>query len=232
MLIRKFGYALLMCTASLGVAHATSVNVLLNTSALAADTSDQPFALEFDLENGTLSSNPVNSVSISNFNFGGGAAFPTTDLTTYFTEGGGSGDIASSVVLLGNSPRNLLSQGFTPGATLSFTINYTNNPTSAPALDTFAFGILDSSGTEIPTRGGRIFDAFIQIDFSSATPTILSFASDPTRATGGPLAPVGQGQFLTIEAAAIPEPATLGILASGLGFCVLRKRNRARLHNA
>ena len=95
---------------------------------------------------------------------------------------------------------NYLSQGFTPGSKLSFTVTYTNNVANSNILDSFDFGILDSDFSEIPTQGGDIFDSFMQIDFDSSTPYISTFASDPT-------VPTTAGEFLTIDAPTALPPA-------------------------
>ncbi len=237
MLRQSFGIFLVISSVFAGVAQATTIQVTLNTSALVADTADQPFSLEFELDNGYLISsnlpggphtNASNIVTLSNFNFGGGFGLdPATD-PAFLTDGGASGDIRSVVSLLANRPGNYFSQGFTPGSQLTFNVTYTNNVADADILDSFDFAILDSQYYELPTQGGDIFDSFLQIDFDSDEPTITTFASDPTF-------PTSAGELLTIDAplvtapTAAPEPGTFGILALGALLLVLwRVKDRVR----
>jgi hypothetical protein len=224
-----------LCTCFSIIASAATINVTLNTAALVANAVDQPYSLEFDLENGALISsnspggphtNASNIVTISNLSFGGGFALdPATD-PAYLVNGGGSGDIRSTVILKANSPDNYLSQGFVPGSQLRFTVNYTNNVADAEILDSFDFAILDSNYVELPTQGGDIVDSFLQIDFNSDVPTISTFASDPTL-------PTSAGEFLTIDApdvtvpAAVPEPGTFWILGSALFLLALIKMRKS-----
>ena len=80
--MRKYyvGFALGLCCHFSVLANAGTINVTLNTSALVADAADQPFSLEFELDNGfLLASNmpggphtsPSNIVTLSNFSLVG-----------------------------------------------------------------------------------------------------------------------------------------------------------------
>ena len=92
-------------------------NVSLDTSQLATDYTG-PFALDFEL----VGSNG-NTVTLSNFSFGA-AAVPGPG--SAFLTGGASGDLGSSVSL--NDSANFFSdfnQQFTPGGTLTFTMDST-----------------------------------------------------------------------------------------------------------
>ncbi len=232
---QKIGIVLGLCIGFSGIASPSTINVTLNTSVLVATAADEPYSLEFDRENGALISsnspggphtNASNIVTISNFSFGGGFGLdPATD-PAYLTNGGASGDIRSKVVLKANSPDNYLSQGFTPGSQLSFTVTYTNNVADSEILDSFNFGILDSNFSELPTQGGDIFDSFLQIDFNSDVPDVSTFASDPTF-------PTTAGQYLTIDAplvtapTAVPEPGTFWILGSAFLLLAFRKSGKS-----
>ena len=91
-------------------------NVSLDTSKLASDYTG-PFGLDFELV-GTSG----NTITVSNFAFGSGSAGPGSAFLT----GGASGDLSSTVTLA--DPTNFFSdfnQQFTPGATLTFTVDTT-----------------------------------------------------------------------------------------------------------
>src|SRR5262249_61250369 len=92
-----------------------SWTVSLDASRLAADYTG-PFALDFELVGSA-----GNTVTLSNFSFGGGGAGPGPTLT-----GGASGDLAGTVTLNdGASFLNDFNQQFTPGSTLTFTMDST-----------------------------------------------------------------------------------------------------------
>ena len=149
------------CTSLAQTAVAAVINVSLNTSALVADAADQPYSLEFELDNGALISsndpggpftNASNIVTLSNFSFGGGFGLdPATD-PAFFIDGGASGDIRSQVTLQANRDTNYFSQGFTPGSQLRFTITYTNNVANANILDSFDFASWIASTTKSRLR--------------------------------------------------------------------------------
>jgi hypothetical protein len=221
---------------SVASANTASVNVVLNTSALAANSADAPYSIEFQLQNGFLVSNqldggpftnPSNVVTISNFTFGGGAALDPATLDTFdnpifFTQGGVSGDLESTVNLFANVPLTVFDQGFTPGTLFGFTVTYTNNVADADIFDIFSFSILDNNYTELPTQGGDLGAEFMQIDFDSDTPNISTFASDPTTPSTNDL-------FYTIDApivtdSATPEPNMFWLLGLGLVLLSFRKR--------
>lgn len=93
--------------------------VNVDMSRLAADYTG-PFGLDFEL----LGSNG-NTVTVRDFTYGGGAAGPGSASLT----GGASGDLGTStgIVALNDSANffNDFNQGFTPGSTLTFTMDST-----------------------------------------------------------------------------------------------------------
>jgi len=191
------------------------LQVSMDTSPLIGNAAG-PFQLDFQFTDGSGTSDGNNTVTVSGFNFGAGAASGTA-----IVSGGASGDLSSTVTLIDNSFFNELTQGFTPGATLSFTLSMTTN-VDPGVPDEFSFAIFDNSGFEIPTLGPG--DAFLVSDISSANPAAQLFASDTSRnaAAGVPIdlsAPAVQA-----PAAGVPEPSMLTIVALALGAIFLVRR--------
>ena len=181
---------------------AVTYYVDVNTSALVGNTS-APFALDFQLIGGAN-----NSVTISNFNFGGGSA---TSLTENYT-GTASGDLGSTVSL--NDATTFVNeffQGFTPGATLSFTVNVDTN-IGSPTPDTFSFAILDSSLMNITTNG--LGDSLLVVNIDGTSYGTM------TSQTGS-----GTGAFSGVSVTSVPEPsaALLGLVACGAMFARRRR---------
>jgi hypothetical protein len=91
-------------------------NVSLDTSKLASDYTG-PIGLDFEL----IGTN-ANTITVSNFAFGSGSPGPGSAFLT----GGASGDLSGTVSLTDTA--NFFSdfnQQFTPGATLTFTVDTT-----------------------------------------------------------------------------------------------------------
>ena len=179
-----------------------------------------------------------NSVTISNFNFGGGAAGagPTLGL-------GASGNLTSSVslfdidpVAIGAGTRGFVQQ-FTPGNNLSFTVNF--NGSVNPDLDAFTFQILENNngglfggvpGVDlIPIASSEpgFSDALLLVNLdSTVVPTIGSFGHDPgllVQPSIGPDFNMGPGTATLI---AVPEPSSLTVVALGAVCFAIRRRNR------
>lgn len=143
--------------------------------------------------------------------------------------GGASGDISSSVDLNTSSAFNALVETFTPGSSLSFLLDLTTNVDAGGTPDAFAFSILDGSGGSIPTLDLSGADTLLTINIDSASPTILTYGTDPSRNTLG-----GTGPSITMDAptvAPVPEPGTLGLLVTGIlleGAFLLRRKARPK----
>jgi hypothetical protein len=85
------------------------------------------------------------TVTLSNFAFGGGGA----PFEPASNGPGTSGDLTSSVTLTDSDPvSDDFSQEFMQGTQFNFQMNVT---TTGSDVDTFLFGIIDSSGNLIPT---------------------------------------------------------------------------------
>jgi hypothetical protein len=111
-------------------AMADAINVTLDTSALSGYQT-----LEFSLTDGDNSAD--NTVTLSNFDFGGGSAVGSPS-----TGGGVSGDLGSSVSLTDSSFLALFKQPFDAGSSLSFTLDATHNFAGGSA-DAFEMYVCD-----------------------------------------------------------------------------------------
>lgn len=127
-------------------------NVTMDTTPLETNP-NAPFYLDF-----TLAGQNGNTVTISNFTYGGGAA---TGSPVIF-QGDASGSISSSVTLdtLGAQASNELYQSFTPGSTLSFTVTSNNIVLGGSPPDQFLFQM--DYGPSDPTDS--IYPTTIQTD--------------------------------------------------------------------
>jgi len=161
-----------------------------------------PFAINFQLNDGSGTNDGNNTATISGFTFGGGGPAGVPILT-----GGASGDLSSVVTLTDSTFFNDFVQDFTPGASLAFTVDLTTNTDAGPTPDLFSFAILDGSGFEIPTTSP--IGGFVIVDITGPNPTIQSYSSDATT-------PVPPGDPVDIPAPTItvanttpiPEPSS------------------------
>jgi hypothetical protein len=202
------------------------LDVSLDTSRLAANYTG-PFALDFELV-GTNG----NTVTVSKFSFGsGGAAGPGSAFLT----GGAGGDLGSSVTLFDNNTGTFFSdfnQQFTPGATLSFTVDATLvPPPSGGAPDNFSMVIFQrydpvngynpsngTGGTPIPTTDPTGADTFFNFNVNGpGTTTVSSYPSSS-----------GDISITVTQASVVPEPSTglltlVGILGLAGASCRSRR---------
>ena len=167
-----------------------------------------PFAVAFQLTDGSGGGDANNTAMLSNFAFGGGSAggCPANCTTT----GGASGDMTGTVTLTDSSFFNSFAERFTVGSSLSFQVDLQTNVDAGGIPDAFAFSILDN-GLPIPTLDPLGADTLLSLDIDSATPTILTFASDLSRtdvALGAPA--IGS------PASPVPVPRTLLLVVAGL----------------
>src|SRR5262245_13193309 len=95
-------------------------NVSLNTSNLTV-APGSPFGLYFQLTDGGGTAN--NSVTLSDFDFGGGGLLGGTE----FFAGGVTGDPGAGLTLTDSGFFSFFFQGFTPGNVLSFVLTMTTN---------------------------------------------------------------------------------------------------------
>lgn len=201
-----------------------SWTVSLDTSQLATDYTG-PFALDFELVG-----SDGNTVTLSGFSFGGGSAGPGSAFLT----GGASGDIGTSVVL--NDSANFFSdfnQQFTPGGTLTFTMDSTLvAPPSGGTPDNFSMVIFSSydpakgynpfmgtGGTPIPTTDAVAGTSY---NFNINGPGATSLSSYP-----------GASGDLTITvtpmSVVVPEPSSVVAVLFALAAVGSRRYRQLRL---
>jgi hypothetical protein len=192
------------------------LGVSLDTSPLVGNPAG-PFALAFTLIGGSGVGDANNTVTISNFSFGGGGPSGTPDVV-----GGASGDLSLTVTLTDSAFFNDFVQEFTPGSLLAFILTTTTNVDPGGIPDTFAFSILDGTGLPIPTLDPTGADSFLSVTFDDpGSPAFETFPADPNSGLG-----LGQPSVQ-----AIPEPSSLFSGAIGLtmtlGWYGMRRRCRA-----
>lgn len=127
---------LLLTAAAMSAKADSSFDVSLNTSSLSGTQ-----MLAFGLVSG--GGGVDNTVTLSDFAFGGGSAVPpASDLGT----GGVSGDLSGTITMDDSSPNLtvLFAEEFDPGSSLSFLLNTTNN-FAGTTPDAFAMYVCDTS---------------------------------------------------------------------------------------
>jgi len=181
-----------------------------------------PFAINFQLNDGSGTNDANNTATISGFNFGGGGPSGAPILT-----GGASGDLSTSVTLTDSTFFNDFVQDFVPGSSLTFNVDLTTNADAGPIPDLFSFTLLDGSGFELPNTSP--IGGFVIVNITGPDPTVQSYSNDST-------IPVPPGEPLDIPAPTItlasttpvPEPTAWLLwtaLSVALLFFGIRKRN-------
>jgi hypothetical protein len=213
------------------------VAVTLNTTPLtsAGAAPAAPWALAFQLVQGSQPNNNTATISDFSYGTGGSAGSGCAAALSPCVFGGASGSISNSASLVTSSAFNALVETFTPGSSLSFLLDLTTNVDTGGTPDAFAFSILDNSGSSIPTLDPTGADTLLTINIDSPSPTILTYATDPSRDTLG-----GAGPSLTMSAptvapptSSVPEPGMLPLLGTCvLSAGVLLRRRRENLRRS
>lgn len=204
---------LLASTAQANVMYTVS----LDTSAINGVAG---YALAFQFNDGSGLADSNNTVTLSNFSFGGGSAggCPLHCVAT----GGASGDMSSTLTFIDSDFFNSFAETFTPGNALSFLLSLSTNVDVGGTPDAFGFSILDSSGNALPTEDLSGADTFLNFNIDSDNPLLQSFATSGASPVAlhapayAPTTPPTPGQ--------VPEPGSLLLLAAGLAGLVGARR--------
>jgi hypothetical protein len=148
-----------------------------------------------------------NTVTLSNFDFHGGASVSSPLLL-----GGASGSLSTTTSIIDSSSFNLFEQEFSPGVELTFNLDLTSNDDVSGTPDRLTLYILDNSGNPLPTLAPT-GDYLLGADLGSAGPVLDFYGTDPSRSPseGNPLAIPAPTVAPT---GIVPEPAPIVLLGS------------------
>lgn len=201
--------ALVLSIPVLGVAtsaRADSFLVFVDTSPLSGIQT-----IGFGLTN---SDGTANTVSLSDFDFGGGSAVSGSEDCTFgglLSGAGCSGDLTSGVTLDDVDVAALFTQQFEAGSSLSFVLTSTNNYTG-PVPDQFAMYLCDATISTCYSDDGS--GALLLLDLVGGPLSAASFVR--FGASGEGLDP----PTVTAAAVPVPEPEMLLMLFTGLSAAV------------
>jgi|GEM_PF-1750274 len=207
-----FGAALLLTALPAGAAY--TYHESINTASLPALGSGN-YSLDLSLldGDGTLGNN---SISVSNFAFGGGGTIvgSATTVIPGTSDVGVTGDLSGTVKLDNTAAFQDLSQGFSNGtSSISFDVTTTANGSITP--DQFAVTLLDNTGATITTTAPDGYSLFTQ-------PIDLALASGGGFSGSSPYS--GTGSFSGVTVSGVPEPSRALLLVGAFGALIMRRR--------
>ena len=197
-------------------ARADSFDVSLNTSSLSGTT----LTLAFGLTNNDGAVN--NSVELTDFAFGGGAASAGTEDCTLggiLSGVGCSGNLTSGVALDDSGDEAFFTEQFSAGSSLSFALDTTHN-FAGGSPDGFAMYVCDAAFSTCYSDDSNTL-AMLILGLNGVTLTPSSFTLNGASAEGLP-APV-----VTAASVNTPEPGSLVLLS--VGFIALLCLSRRML---
>ena len=187
-------------------------------STLASDPG-APYSLDFTLTNGGSTTTGPNSVSLSGFNFTGGAVSGSSTIT-----GSASGDFGSTATLslAGNPAYSDINQAFTSATTaISFNVNLPDTFFTGTTPDNFSVSLLNSSGLPLATTDS-INSTLLSSDINSSNPNAVYSGIGLFSSTS----PSPSGVSISLSAESVPEPSR-GLLALFGCAAMLFRRRRA-----
>jgi hypothetical protein len=216
-----FGWLLLLAAilaaSSPQIARAdTVVNVSVDTSSLGATPGAEIF---FILTDGSGTGDANNTATLTNFALGLGSVGAVDSLNS---TGNVTGSMTTGVTLVDGSFLNVFGQLFTPGTSLSFSLDLTSKVDSSGTPDQFSMVILDSTGNPLPNSDPLGFGNLLVINIDSANPVVNNYAPDLVTLGSAPPPPPPPPPPVTA-----PEPASFLLLATALGGLAIFQARRA-----
>jgi hypothetical protein len=190
---------------------ASSYSVSLDTTALVGNSSG-PFSVQLVFTDGSGVGDANNLVTVSNVQFGGGAA-----LGNPFVFGGVAGSLETGIAITDSSFFNFFLEGFSAGNQLNFLLTLTPNDDLTGTPDRLVFYLIDAFGNPIPTLA-PYGDYFWGVDIHSTGPVFDAYASDTSRTSISIPAPI----------ISVPEPGMISLLGASTALAALRRRCLSR----
>lgn len=199
--------------AAVAQAAPIAFHVTIDTTPLIGHA-DGPFAIDFQLIDGSGLGNGNASATLSDFAFTGVGAGPTGAPTT---TGGAGGALDLTVTLTDTAFFNEFYQAFLPGGGFSFRVTLDGVVEAGPTPDAFSFAILDQNLFSIPTTG--LGDALLLVNITGTSLVGLDVQTFASTSPAG----------VDVAVTPVPEPATLLLLSAGLVGATSGRRGRKGL---